>query len=57
MIERGNLNSRSPQNLIGSKDPHALKIPARQGGIHSLTENAALQFRLNQDRLTFTETS
>jgi hypothetical protein len=29
------------QNLIGSKDPHALKIQARQSGIHSLTENAA----------------
>src|SRR5207244_10388053 len=27
-------------NFIGSKDPHALKIPARKGGKHSLAENA-----------------
>src|SRR5437016_6073007 len=27
-------------NFIGSKDPHALKIPVRKGGKHSLAENA-----------------
>jgi hypothetical protein len=37
---------------IGSKDPHALKIPARRAE-YSLTENVASAFRLNQDtRLT-----
>src|SRR5258708_26335427 len=29
-------------NSIGSKDPHALKIPARKGGIRLTSENAAV---------------
>jgi hypothetical protein len=32
MRERGSPLALSP-NLIGSKDPHALKIPAREGGM------------------------
>ena len=32
-------------NFIGSKDPHALKIPARKGGKHSLAENAPSPFQ------------
>ena len=40
MIEgRGNSSCALP-NLIGSKDPHALKIPARKGGIRLPNENA-----------------
>ena len=37
--------------VIGSKDPYALKIPARRAEC-SLTENAALHFRLNQNSST-----
>jgi len=42
--ERGSQLSRSPQNHIGSKDPHALKIPARRAEC-SLTENARTPFQ------------
>jgi len=41
--ERGSNLSRSPQNPIGSKDPDALKIPARRAA-YSLTENAPSPF-------------
>jgi hypothetical protein len=37
-------SSRSSQRSIGSVDPYALKIPARKGGNHSLTENPASPF-------------
>ena len=42
--ERGSHLSRSPQNHIGSKDPHALKIPARRAE-YSLTDNARTPFQ------------
>jgi len=40
MIERGSSLALCP-NFIGSKDPYALKIPARKGGIRLTNENAA----------------
>jgi putative transposase len=42
--ERGSRLSRSSQNHIGSKDPHALKIPARRAEC-SLTGNARFPFQ------------
>ena len=36
-------------NFIGSKDPHALKIPARKGGIRLTSENAAVAVQADQD--------
>jgi len=42
--ERGTHLLRSSQNHIGSKDPDALKIPARRAE-YSLTENVASPFQ------------
>src|SRR5437879_11221966 len=36
-------------NSIGSKDPHALKIPARKGGIRLTSENAAVAVHADRD--------
>ena len=35
-------------NFIGSKDPHALKIPARKGGIRLTNKNAAYPFSVTR---------
>ena len=42
--ERGSQLSRSSANRIGSKDPNALKIPARRAEF-TLTENASAPFQ------------
>ncbi len=42
--------SRSPQNHIGSVDPHALKIPARRAE-YSLTENARTPVQAEPEQL------
>ena len=45
--KRGTHLPRSSQNHIGSKDPNALKIPARRAEF-TLTENASFHFTLNR---------
>jgi hypothetical protein len=47
--ERGSRLSRSSQNPIGSKDPHALKIPARRAEC-SLTGNARIPFQAEPEQ-------
>src|SRR5713101_9040729 len=49
---RGNSSCALP-NFIGSKDPHALKIPARKGGIRLTNENAAVPVHADQDNREF----
>src|SRR5437762_10188719 len=36
-------------NSIGAKDPHALQIPARKGGIRLTSENAAVAVHADRD--------
>jgi hypothetical protein len=48
--ERGSRLSRSSQNHIGSKDPHALKIPARRAEC-SLTGNARFPFQAEPEQI------
>jgi hypothetical protein len=52
--ERGSRLSRSSQNPIGSKDPHALKIPARRAEC-SLTGNARIPFQAEPEHQTLLE--
>ena len=50
MIRGAELTFRAaPKNPIGSKDPNALKIPARRAEF-TLTENASFHFTLNRHR-------
>ena len=46
--ERGNKLLALPSPIIGSKDPDALKIPARRAEF-TLTENASSPFTLNRN--------
>src|SRR6267378_4459520 len=47
--ERGSSSLALFQNYIGSKDPHASKIPARRAEF-SITETLSFRFTLNQDK-------
>ena len=49
MIERGGSLALSP-NFIGSKDPHAWKIPARKGGIRLTDEHTAVPLGRGPER-------